>query len=119
RRLVPRLRERAHQVRGMRRADLSALRRTSPHRQRDRVSGVFCEERTSRKRGITMTLTTTEAAKLYGVSQRTVQRWATRDGAPHKRNHQLGRIVFCEAELEDWLARRGWLNNKKAGATKL
>lgn len=59
------------------------------------------------------TITTTEAAKLYGVSQRTVQRWAKRDGAPHKRNHPLGRIVFFEAELEDWLARRGWLNNKK------
>ena len=48
-------------------------------------------------------MTTTEAATRYGVSQRTVERWCTRDGLPHTRNGKHGRIALDQQAVAAWL----------------
>jgi PTS system nitrogen regulatory IIA component len=52
-----------------------------------------------------MRLGAREAAKLFGVSERTVERWLRDDGMPHETVH--GQPRFQRAELIEWANRHG------------
>lgn len=66
-------------------------------------------------------MTTTEAAKLYGVSQRSIERWCSRDGLPHERGrrHGLGRLIALDRlTVLAWLRRRPWMLDQARAAKR-
>ncbi len=48
------------------------------------------------------------AAKLLGVSRRTVQRWAAAGQIPHKKMGKL--LLFSPRALKDWLDKSGTMS---------
>lgn len=53
-------------------------------------------------------------AERLGVSTRTVQRYATRDGAPHQEHG--GRVLFDETVFRQWARRRFFVLRRCSGA---
>lgn len=51
-------------------------------------------------------LTIKEAAKVLGIHENSVRRWADRGDLPHYRIGSRGDRRFVEAELEAWLQRQ-------------
>ena len=49
------------------------------------------------------TLNVTEAAKVLGIHENSVRRWADRGDIPHYRIGPRGDRRFVQAELEAWL----------------
>ena len=57
-------------------------------------------------------MTTAELAARCHVSQRTIERWCSRDGMPHTRTRRVGGgylIVLDEAAVAEWIAKRRWM----------
>ncbi|HVY46574.1 MAG TPA: PTS sugar transporter subunit IIA [Minicystis sp.] len=52
-----------------------------------------------------MKINVREAAKMFDVPERTIERWLREDGMPHHRVH--GQYRFHAAELLEWATRRG------------
>lgn len=52
-----------------------------------------------------MKLTALEAARVFDVSEETIERWVRNDGLPHQRVH--GRDRFHPSELLEWATQRG------------
>jgi phage antirepressor YoqD-like protein len=54
-----------------------------------------------------------DVAKLFGVTERSIQTWMVREGMPHKKGHG-GRLSFLRDEVATWAKEHGVVMKGKA-----